>query len=127
MAGETSFLRRPIPAVINGQWCELLTTGHLARAVGRTPRTLRTWQAMNLLPQAPFVLDYHSVRQRRWLYPAAFVERMAEIADSGIIGKRMKHWDYFLFEHIVDDAEAEFINPLLAEGVSRPVLLQLVR
>lgn len=82
---------------------------------------------MNLLPQAPFVLDYNSPRKRRWLYPAAFVECLADIAESGLIGERMNHWDYFLFEHMVDDAEERFINPLLADGVSRPVLLQLVR
>ena len=45
-------------------------------------RTLRTWREMNLLPQAPFVLDYNSPRKRRWLYPAAFVECLADIAES---------------------------------------------
>src|ERR1700693_1226230 len=113
MASEVAFLRRPIPAVIRGQRCDLLTTGHLARAVGRTPRTIRNWGAMNLLPKPPFVLRPESFRNRRWLYPAGFVEALAEIAESGIIGTTMDWHNREIFERMIDDAEEEFIRPLL--------------
>ncbi len=89
VADRTPFLRRPIPAVISGQECQLLTTGHLAHALGRTPRTIRTWRAMNLLPKPPFVIHAQSLRSRRWLWPSGFVNALAEIADSGRILGRM--------------------------------------
>jgi len=123
MASEKPFLRRPISAAIRGQKCELLTSGHLAHAVARTPRTIRAWQQMNLLPKAPFVLHPESFRNRRWLWPSDFVDAMVEIAESGVIGTRLDYRSWDLFERMVDDAEGQHILPLLGEGVTRPVPL----
>lgn len=82
---------------------------------------------MNLLPKPPFVLHYNSLCKRRWLYPADFVEALAEIASCGVIGKRMDHDKWWTFEQMVDEAEAEFITPLLGPGVTGPIHLRLVR
>lgn len=126
MADGTHFLRRPIPAVINGQKCELLGTGSLACAVERTPRTIRTWRAMNVLP-TPFVLHPESFRNRRWLYPAGFVAAMVEIAESGIIGTTMDPMNWDIFVRMVYDADKHYILPLVGEGVTRPVVLSAVK
>ena len=82
---------------------------------------------MNLLPKPPFVLHPESFRNRRWLYPAGFVEALAEIAESGIIGLTMDWHNREIFERMIDDAEEEFIRPLLGVGVMPPVAVELVR
>ena len=127
MTEQTAFLRKPISAIIRSNKCQLVTTGHVAHALRRTPRTVRYWQEMCLLPKPPFVLNSHSIRSRRWLYPADFVEALAEIAESGLIGDRIDQQNVAIVEHMIDDAEAEFITPLLGEGVTGPVVLELVR
>jgi len=123
MQAHVRNLRHPIRVTIDGETVELVTSGHLAAAVGRTPRTIRNWRAMNLLPKPPFVLHFKSPGACRWLYPADFVKAMAEITASGVIGNRMPkdRWDEF--ESMVDAAEEEFISPLL-HGVTGPIKLR---
>src|ERR1700733_9348258 len=94
---SSRFLRHPITTVIRGEQCQLVTTGHLAAAIRRTPRTVRRWQEMRLLPPPPFFLDYSSSCNRRWLYPSEFIERLAEVFDSGVIGNRLDQQDFLVF------------------------------
>lgn len=105
----------------------MLTTGHLACAVDRTPRTIRTWRKRGLLPGPPFVIHSDSFRNRRWLYPVGFVEALAEIAENGLIGSKMDPTNWYVFSRMVHDADQEFIRPLLGEGVMGPVVLSFVR
>jgi hypothetical protein len=79
---------------------------------------------MNRLPKAPFVLHPESFRNRRWLYPAGFVEALAEIAKSCMTGTRMDPMNWDVFRRMVYDAEEQHIPPLLEEAVSRPVVLR---
>jgi len=117
-------LRHPIRVTIDDETVELVTSGYLAAAVGRTPRTIRNWRALNLLPPAPFVLHFKSFSRRRWLYPLDFVDAVAEIAAVCEIGRRMRRDRWLQWEQMVDEAEEQFISPLLGSGVTGPIHLR---
>jgi len=120
-------LRHPVEVEIDGRRYSLVTTGYLAAAIGRTPRTVRLWQEQSLLPRAPFVLHFKSPYARRWLYPAEFVDAVADIAAVCETGKRMDKSKWDSWEKMIDDAEEEFISPLLGLGVTQPIRLEPVK
>jgi hypothetical protein len=97
MDRTTKYLRRPIEAEISGQPVTLLTIGHLAREVNRTPWTIHYWQRIGLLPQLPFFTNHPNPLYRRGVYPEPFVLRVADMFIRNGIGERLgrEDWEWF--------------------------------
>ena len=60
-------------AQVEGQPVELLTIEELARAVRRSPTTVRRWERQGLIPGAAYRLRTSSSKGRRRLYTQAQV------------------------------------------------------
>ena|GEM_PF-4677207 len=110
--------RRPITTTINGKSVTLLTSGYMARAIGRSTWSVKHWRRLGLLPQPPFVLHADVQESRRYLYPATFVKSVAEIARQDYVVRRLEreHWQRFHAE--VLQAYEKTIVPLLTTGVT---------
>lgn len=111
-------LRHPIRTQINGQPVVLLTVGHLARALARTPWTVRHWQCLGLLPLPPFAIREEDFQRRRWLYPESFVEALAEVIERNGVGPRLERREWGAFQQQVAAAYRATVEPLLTDGVS---------
>jgi hypothetical protein len=109
---------RCIEIEINGELRILCTIGKVAEALGRTPWTVRRWQALDLLPATPFFLSPDIPRTRRRLFPVDFVKSLAVIADQGFVGERLdrQHWDRFHREVLA--AYEATVTPLFRSGVT---------
>ena len=118
---------RRIRATINGSEVTLLTVGYVAHALGRTVWTVHDWTRLNLLPQAPFVINPEVPRTRRHLWPEAYVDALAEIARRLRIGARMNRDQWMHFHALVRSVHEDIVVPLLPEGVSGTVELSAVQ
>src|SRR6202035_1584225 len=118
MAETIPFLHRPIPVVIDGKPVSLLTVGHLCHVLRRSRWSLHYWVRIGLFPAAPFYQNADNPHTLRRLYPESFVDRIAEIADRGYIGKRLDRdqWEHFRID--VERAYRETVSPLLGDGVT---------
>lgn len=114
-------LRRPIQSNINGKSVTLLTSGYMARAIGRSTWSVKHWRRLGLLPQPPFVLHADVQESRRYLYPATFVRSVAEIARQGYVVRRLDRSDWNRFHAEVRQAYEKTIVPLLPTGVTDDV------
>ena len=110
-------LRRPIQSNINGKSVTLLTSGYMARAIGRSTWSVKHWRRLGLLPQPPFVLHADVQESRRYLYPATFVKCLAEIAREPYVIRRLERNDWERFHREVSRAYEKTIVPLLTAGV----------
>ena len=111
---------RRIRATINDREVTLLTVGYVAHALGRTVWTVHDWTRLDLLPQAPFVINPDVSRTRRHLWPEAYVNALSEIAGHMEIGSRMNRDQWQLFYALVRQAHEDTVVPLL-EGVTEPI------
>ncbi len=118
MAERIKNLRHPITGVINGHRVELLTVGHLARAVGRTPWTVKHWTKVGLLPPAQVIERADISNLRRYLWPAPFVAAMGAIARKDYVIRRLERKDWPKFHAEVLRAYGETIAPLLEPCVT---------
>ena len=116
---DTRCLRRPINADIGGQIVTLMTVGHVAAALGRTRWTVDCWITLGLLPKPPFVINPNDDVIKRRLYPSAFVERLAVIANQ--IGPRLPRSEWQGFHDQVVDAYNEVVGPLIRPGITLPL------
>jgi hypothetical protein len=110
---------RQITAVINGQRVTLVSTGVVAHVLGRTRWCVDNWIQIGLLPRPPFLTNPHDDRIKRRLYPAAFVERLAVIANQ--IGPRLPRSEWQVFHNQVVDAYNEVVGPLIRPGITLPL------
>jgi hypothetical protein len=117
MESNVKYLRSPIKTEIGGRPCTLLTIGHLAHALGRTPWTIRHWTRLGLLPPAPFDLRPEDPRRRRRLYPQPFVLALADIAALDYVGARLDRNQWQRFQVEVWEAYQATVVPL-ADGVA---------
>lgn len=117
MHRTSKFLRHPIDYEINGRKCVLLTVGHLANALHRSPWTVRHWTRLGILPEAPFDLDPNEPRLRKRLYPKPFVDALAAITEDKYSGPRLDRHQWQQFQHDVWAAYQETVMPLTC-GVS---------
>ena len=111
-------LRRPIKTNLNGQPVTFLTVGHLARAVHRTTWSVRHWQRLGLLPRPPFAIHRDDDQRRRWLYPADFVRRVAEVVAQYEIGERLNREDWGWFRDEVFAAFRDTMDSLRGDTTS---------
>ena len=120
---DTRCLRRPITGTsdLGGQTVSLVTIGHVAAALRRTRWTVDYWITMGLLPKPPFVINPNDDVIKRRLYPAAFVERLAVIANQ--IGPRLPRSEWQGFHNQVVDAYNDVVGPLIPIGITLPVLI----
>jgi len=118
MAKTTKNLRRPIPTTINGQSCLMLTIGHLANAVGRTPWTVKHWIQVGLIPPSPVLERPDTPNLRRRMWPAEFVAAMREIGKQDYMVGRLDRRDFGRFHTEVMEAYKTHIGPLLGPGVT---------
>lgn len=90
-------LRRPVLVEHFGEVYRFLTIGYLAEAVGRTPRTIRRWQEVGLLPKPEIFLYPRRLPAKRGLYPEGLVTALRQVASRGGIGPRLEwqEWDRF--------------------------------
>ena len=116
---DTRCLRRPITADVGGQIVTLMTVGHVAAALGRTRWTVDYWITLGLLPKPPFVINPNDDVIKRRLYPAAFVERLAVIANQ--IGPRLPRSEWQGFHDQVVDAYNDVVGPLIRPGITLPL------
>jgi hypothetical protein len=108
---------RTIRIVLHGREHEMVTIGHLARALGRTVWTVKSWEQLGLLPRAAFVLNPNSLSARRRLYPPAYVDALQEIRKQGYLGRRLDRDQWQRFHAEVWAAYQATVTPLLARGV----------
>jgi MerR HTH family regulatory protein len=73
---------------VEGVRVECVSVGVLAAALQRTPRTIRYWQAMGLLPRAPLVVASDDPRGVRRYYPVKLVEALREVVEREGFGQR---------------------------------------
>ena len=114
---------RRIRATINDREVTLLTVGYVAHALGRTVWTVHDWTRLDLLPQAPFVINPDVSRTRRHLWPEAYVDALAEITGDLEIGSRMNRDQWQLFYAMVRQAHEDTVVPLLPVGVTGPIVI----
>jgi hypothetical protein len=103
---------RRVTATINGTNITLLSSGYLARALGRTGWTVRHWIKLGLLPPAPFVISPDVPGTRRPLYPEQYLDALTEIAWRLRIGSRMDYANRRSFHAEVARAYEEIVVPL---------------
>lgn len=79
---------------LDGSALNVYRIGDLARAVGRSPGTVRRWEATGVLPRCPYRTGpVNDVRAHRRAYPARYVEAVAEIAEEErIIGRKVANF-----------------------------------
>jgi hypothetical protein len=66
---KVPFLRRPIQIDIEGKSFDFVTIGYVARALARTPTTIKICEKYGLFPSAPYLLnskDISARRRHRW-------------------------------------------------------------
>jgi hypothetical protein len=117
MGYSTKHLQRPIHVQIGGESYELLTTGHLQRALNRSGWTLRRWQTEGLLPPTPLFIRSDSPSGRRGLFPRDFVEAAHVIAARKEVGRRLDRCDWEAFRHDIGVAHHLYVQPVL-DGVA---------
>ena len=114
---------RRIRASINDREVTLLTVGYVAHALGRSVWTVHDWTRLNLLPEAPFILNPEVSRTRRHLWPEAYVDALSEIAGHMEIGARMNRDQWQLFYALVRQAHEDTVVPILPVGVTEPIAI----
>ena len=72
---------------VNGQIVECVPISEFAKAISRSPITVRSWQRSGLLPR-PYVLHADNPRACRRYYPTSFVEAAKQIAEHQRFGLR---------------------------------------
>ncbi len=76
------------PARVNGQQLVLYPIRSLAGALGRSPYTIRRWEAQGILPRATYRLSNSDPSLRRRRYSAAQIRGLVEVADRhGWLGR----------------------------------------
>ena len=111
--------RHPIITQIKGQEVTLLTVAYVAKAIGRSKWSVKHWQRLGLLPEPPFVLHPDVQEARRYLYPATFVQCLAEIASQDYVVRRLERQDWQRFQNEVWTAYETTVAPLLGTCVTR--------
>lgn len=76
---------------LQGGLREFFAIGHLAQALGRSPKTIYKWEARGHFPVATFILNGSSRNGRRRLYTRQQINGVIEIAlDEGILTGRRR-------------------------------------
>ncbi len=76
------------PASVNGQTLVLYPIRSLAWALGRSPYTIRRWEAQGVLPKATYRLNNSDPNLRRRRYSAVQIRGLVDIADQhGWLGR----------------------------------------
>jgi len=76
------------PASVNGQQLVLYPIRSLAWALGKSPYTIRRWEAQGILPRATYRLSNTNPDLRRRRYSAAQIRGIVDIADQhGWLGR----------------------------------------
>jgi hypothetical protein len=84
---------KPRKYVVAGVETEFFTVGHLARALGRQPVTIRKWEREGIIPKSTYQSPGRDddPRGRRRLYTRAQVEGMVRIAhEEGVLVSHQK-------------------------------------
>jgi len=68
------------PATVNGSTLVLYPIRSLAWALGRSPHTIRRWEAQGILPKAIYRLSNSNPDLRRRRYTAAQIRGLVDIA-----------------------------------------------
>jgi len=118
MPKSTKNLRRPIHTTINGHPCTMLTIGHLALALGRTPWSVKRLIKVGLIPPATCLERPDTPNLRRRLWPAQFVAAMRVIGKQDYMAVRLDRKDWDRFQQEVEAAYRDTIEPLLDSGVT---------
>jgi len=69
------------PATVNESTLMLYPIRSLASALGRSPYTIRRWEAQGVLPRASYRLSNSDPNLRRRRYSAAQIRGLVEVAD----------------------------------------------
>jgi hypothetical protein len=108
---------RSIEIQINGKVATLCTIGHVARVLRRTTWTVKYWEAIGLLPPAPYILNPEVPRTRRRLYLAEYIEALGVIADRGYLGRRLDRDEWRRFHDDAFMAYQQTVTPFTNRGV----------
>jgi len=82
------FLGKPHRFIIGGKEMDFFSTGQLARALERSPQTIRKWEARGIIPQSKFILpgNFNDDRGKRRYYSREQVLAIINIAiDEGVL------------------------------------------
>jgi len=75
-------------AKLDGHLLEGYYIGSLARAVGRSPRTIRRWEQEGTLPPLGYMTTAEDVRGRRRVYTQEQIEAIAVVIDKEVGSSR---------------------------------------
>jgi hypothetical protein len=117
MARHVKNLRHAIRLTVDGSDYDLLGIGHLARAVGRSPSTVKRWQLLGLLPEAPYILNPAKSNIRRRWYLATYVDSLAQIMAMYYPKARLDRTCWTPFREQAHDAFARLVLPLVGDSV----------
>ena len=95
-----------------------MTVAYVAKAIGRSKWSVKHWQRLGLLPEPPFVLHPDVQEARRYLYPATFIDCLAQIASQDYVVRRLDREDWQRFHNEVYEAYERTVAPLLGGGVT---------
>jgi hypothetical protein len=84
--------------LIGGRKVEMFTIGALAKALRRSPNTLRSWIKLGYIPQAPYRLPSYEVNGKmvpgRRLYTRQMVESIMELfAERDLLTSKRVEWN----------------------------------
>ena len=79
----------PYEVTAHGRRLSVFTAGAVAKALGRSRRTLVLWEKAGILPTAGLWRNLDSRGGRRRLYPAKFVEDLTWWAEEMELGRRI--------------------------------------
>ena len=94
--------------IVDGRHTALVTIGHCARALRRTPTRLKQWEQMGIFPPAPF----RSTRNQQRLYPTEFLRSIRLIAEQDYFGTRLDRANWVRFQSEVWAAHNAALAPL---------------
>jgi hypothetical protein len=83
---------KPKTYKVNGKETQFFGVGNLAKALGRQPVTIRSWEREGVIPKATFQFPSEDPRGRRRLYTREQVEGMTKIAsEEGLMDGSKAH------------------------------------
>ena len=90
-----------------GRAIEVCAIGDLARALGKSPATIRRWERDGVIPRSPYVKAVRGGAPRR-MYPVPWVTGLAALAEAeGIACRKPANISATSFERLARELHAE--------------------
>jgi hypothetical protein len=91
---EPFWAARPKFYFVNGVEMEFFGIRALAVALGRSPETIRRWEATRIMPRLSYWRHFENPRARRRLWTRSQIEEVVRIArEEGVLGHKVANFD----------------------------------